>query len=303
MTLSMGYESVLATDSELPFDGSSQPFEFQSENVRKTGQILDTGGMRGTRSHHVSRTRFGPSTYAGPIVINPSPLDLDIWLPRILGAAEDSDDFELAETLPEFFLLINRVAEFGDEPGFRYDNCKVNRATLRGTFQGFVELEIDIAAKGEVTNQAFPTLTLGVTDADAPYVFTDGVLTLQGESRPIRSFEVVFDNLLDVVHHNSINPTDIDPQDRIVTVRADVPWNSDNAQDLYEQALAGAAASLVLTGVSGSLETTISFAALQVPDRSPNVTGKPSIPFNLEMEARRTDDDPEVSIENVSSTP
>lgn len=300
MTISMGVQTNMATDDALPFNTASQPFEFQRETLRKNGQILDTSGIRGTRSHHVSRTRTGPYGVSGSIVINPSPLDLDIWLPRILGAAEGASDvFDLAETLPEFFVLIDRVASFGTGAGFQYENCKINRGILRGTQGGFVELELDIIGKVETPNIAFPSLTLGSASADAPYVFTDATVTLQSSAREFSDFELVVDNQLVADHRNSLTATDIDAQDRIVTLRMNVPWIAGSATDLYEQALAGAAGTFKLT--NGNLSSTWTLPALQVPDRSPNVGGKGPINYNLEMTARRTAASAELSVTNDST--
>lgn len=55
--------------------------------------------------------------------------------------------------------------------------------------------------------------------------------------------------------------------------------------DLYDQALAGSAAALTLTGVGGSLA--FSFATLQVPARGPTIPGRREIPLELEGTARK----------------
>jgi hypothetical protein len=299
MTVKIGAFANFATDATSSFDGSSEPFEFISESIKKQGQILDTSGLRGTRSHNVARTRIGPYTVGGSVVINPSPNDLDIWLPRILGAAESVDVFNVAETLPTFSVLVNRVASHGTNGGMQYDDCIVSRATFRSSQGGFLELEIEIVGKTETVDVAFPSLTLGVTDADKPYVHTDAVLTLQSATRQMQSVEVIIDNVVESTFHNSISATDVDPTDRIITVRAEVSWQDANAQALYEQALAGAAAILKYTGVSGTIATTIDFATLQFPDVSPNVSGKGRIPYNLEMISRISGANPDIKFTNV----
>lgn len=260
------------------FDASSEPYEFVSESVQKKGKILDTDGIRGTRSHHVARTRPGTYEIGGSITLHPSPADLDLLLPRILGAAEVADTFDLAETLPLFGILIDRVAET-----FEYTDCKVSKATFKGSSGGLVELVLEILGTMEVTGTTFPALTLDTSAAAAPYVFSDGVLTLAAAARKMMDFELVIDNGLNARFTNSQSATSITPQDRTITLKTTNPFTADEA-DLYGQAVEGAAGTLVLT--NGGMSTTFTFAALQVPDMSPVVGGKQEIPLTLEMTAR-----------------
>jgi hypothetical protein len=260
------------------FDASSEPYEFVSESVQKKGKILDTAGIRGTRSHHVARTRPGTYEVGGSITLHPSPADLDLLLPRILGAAESADTFNLAETLPAFGILIDRVAET-----FEYTDCKVGKATFKGSAGGLVELTLEILGAAEITGTAFPSLTLATSAAAAPYVFSDGVLTLLSAARKLMDFELVIDNGLNARFTNSQSATSITPQDRTITLKTTNPFTADEA-DLYDQANEGAAGTLVLT--NGAMSTTFTFAALQVPAMSPVVGGKQEIPLVLEMTAR-----------------
>ena len=76
------------------------------------------------------------------------------------------------------------------------------------------------------------------------------------------------------------------------------PFTSDEV-DLYNQALAGAAASLVFT--NGGYSTTFSFAALQFPDRSPVVPGKTEIPLELHGTARKSGSTSELVVTHDST--
>jgi len=263
------------------FDGSSEPYPFVSEGLARADTLLDTNGIRGTRSHASERVRSGVYTVGGTILLHPSPADLDLWLPRILGAAESTDTFDLAETLPEFGVLIDRVAKT-----FEYTDCKVNRATFRSSVDGngLLQLELDIVGKTEVEDTSFPTLTLGTADNDAPYAHHDSVVTLAGGAVDARSIEIVIDNLLEASFNNSRTATSITPQDRIVTVRTVHPFNSD-VTGLYGTAAAGIDGSVVYT--NGNMSTTFTFGQLQFPNESPLVSGKNSIPYTLNMTARK----------------
>src|SRR5688572_9315496 len=84
------------------FDSSSERYEFLYETLQKRPRIVGGNGIRGTRAQSVERTRLGAYPVGGRIAMNVSPADLDLWLPRILGATESSDTFATAESLPSF---------------------------------------------------------------------------------------------------------------------------------------------------------------------------------------------------------
>lgn len=289
---SMGYQARLAMDAVTPFDVSSEPYEFVSEALQKQGEILDTAGIRGTRSHSVERTRSGTEKVEGSITLHVSPTMLDTLLPRILGGSEDADVFDLAETIPEFQVMVDRVAKV-----FTYEGCRVNKATFRGSSGGLLELVLDLIGKTESVGNAgtFPALTMPV---DPPYVFHDGVLTVASTQRRFMEFEIVIDNALQARFANSATATDVSSADRIVTFRCKSPFTADEV-DLYNLPLAGAAASLTFT--NGGYTTTFDFPALQFPDRSPVVAGREEIPLELEGIARKTGSTAELTVTHDSA--
>lgn len=268
---------------------SSVPIPFISHTLARQGQILDTNAIRGTRSRFAERTRIGPATFGGTVVFHPDPKTLDVFLPRILGAAEDTDSFELAETLIEFAIGVDLVGD-----AFTYNNCQVNRATFRASEQGFVELELDILAKS-IADLTFPTLTDDLSAAnDAPYQLSDCVLTLSGQTPDVLSFEITIDNFLASRYANSLTPTSITPQDRQVTLNATLGWNSTSAA-LYGDASHGAGATestaitdgaMVIT--NGNMSTTFTFEDLRVDSLTPSVPGKTEVPLVLTATSRKT---------------
>lgn len=309
-TAAIGAQARLAVDDALPFDSSSKTWEFVSENIQKRATIIDDAGIRGTRSHVKERTRAGTYTIGGTLVFNPSHLFMDWWLPKILGANESTNTFALAETLPSFYLWIDRVTK-----GFVYEGCVVSRATLRGSEGQLLELALDIEASREGSDNAgsFVADTLeaagafaaasipaiGITDDDAPFAFTDGVYTLSGTARGIKSFELVIDNVLDTGRFlNNVYRSQIPATDRIVTLRAQTTYTSDEV-DLYGQALSGAAATLAFTNTVGAAALTATLAALQVPAVTPVVNGKGEIMLEIEGVARMSSTTRELVFQNV----
>ncbi len=223
------------------FDTLSEPYEFTSESLQKGASSsipLASEGLVRIMSpeREPERMRLAVRSRCIP--------RRRIWTCFYLafsGADEVSDVFALAESLPAFGVLIDRVAET-----FQYTNCKVNTATFRGSAGGLVELMLQLVGMSEITGTAFPAVTLDTTAKAAPYVFSDGVLTLQTASRQMMDFELVIDNGLSHRFTNSQTAASITPQDRTVTLKTTNPFTAAEL-DLYGQTTAGAAGSLVLT--------------------------------------------------------
>jgi len=287
---SQGAQSLLCIEplaSPHTFDTSSEPYEFLYESLRRQGRIIGGHGVRGTRSASMERTRAGAYSVVGRIAMHPSPATLDLLLPRILGGTESADTFPLAETLPAFGVLIDRVNE-----QFEYTDCKVNRAMFRGRAASLtgndpepIELVLEIVGKTEVTGTTYPALTLGTAANYAPYVFEDASsgLTLNAATRDMLAFELMIDNHLHARFSNSLTATSITPRDRTVALQVLTPYTSDES-NLYAQTNLGATGSLVFT--NAGMSTTFTFGTLQVPPRSPIVKGKTEIGLELLMTAR-----------------
>lgn len=302
-TASMGHQARLGTKKETTYGSAvtvDQGFVFVNENIAKRGVIVERSGLRGTRSHQADDTRVGPYTVGGQLVLEPTPEDLAIWLPRILGADPSGTSYQLAETLPSFTLSIDRVAKV-----FTYTGCKVKRAVFQGAQGGLLRLILEIVAQSESVAAAgtFPALSLGTTQ---PYIFSDLALSLASAAREVKQFELAIDNgLVTDRFMNSLTIVNAPEGDRTITLRTVHAWAAGNT-DLYSQALAGAAGTLQLTNALGGTpptgyQTTFSFATLQVPDRSPNVPGRQELFLNLEMVARRVGATPELTVTHDST--
>lgn len=271
---------------------SPKGFEFLSESVRKNSAIIDTQGIRATRSHIVERTRTGPYTVSGSIRMMPGGVELDNILPYIMGAGSNPT-YTLAETIPAFDLCVDRVAKV-----FTYTGCKVTKATFSASEGQPMELNIDVEGLTETVGNAasYPSVTLSTM---APYVMMDCALTALSSSRQIKEWELTIENVPDADRFlNTSSRTEIPIIDRMVTFRFVVPFNSDNT-DLYNQALAGAAATLVLT--NGALSLTFTMAALQIPATGPTVNSKGEIVLELAGQVRKSSSTLELVIANDST--
>jgi len=290
---SMGHQSRLSLAAGGTAIGSyTEAYEFLAESLRKQLTIVDTAGLRGTRSHPAERTRDGTYAIGGGLQFHATPAMLDLLLPRILGANEATDVFALAETLPEFDVLIDRVAK-----RFVYAGCQVNRATFRAAAGGPLELDLDVIGKTEVVSAtAFPSITAPV---DPPYVWQDCVCTVNGSARVVTQWDLTIDNALNARFSNSQTATDIHSTDRIVTVNLTVPYTSSEV-DLYGVNTGGAAAATFVF-TNGNYSTTFSIAKLQIPDQSPVVDGRGEILLQLQGVAKQSSTTKELVITHDST--
>ena len=269
------------------FDASSEPYDPLYETLKKTGRIVGGNTIRGTRSQASERTRYGHYEVGGRVAFNISPIDLDLWLPRMLGAAESTDVFALADTLPSFGILVDRVTQT-----FQYKDCVVDRWMIHGKAgpgdgdPDLLELVLDIIAKDEVTGTSYPSLTLPVTSNVAPYVMSDcSTLTLASAARLMKEFWLVGSNYVQRRWVHSITATRLTPRDRTIGLRAIFPYDSDHSS-LYSQAIAGATATMTFTNSNISKSLQLVFGTLQCADHSPTVQGKQEINIQIEGTAR-----------------
>jgi hypothetical protein len=307
MGCSQGAHSKLLVDSALPFDASSEIYDFLYEDLQKKGRIVGARGITGSRSQVIERTRLGTYLTSGRIASYTSPYDLDNWLPRILGASPSGDTFALEEALPAFHVLIDRVGG-----AFRYGECYVNRGVFRGKAgpgdaePELIEQIVEIIAQDETADTAaniWPGVepTLDTSAARVPYIMADGVLTINSTDYYFQEFVLVVDNHLQPRWVNSLTPTAICPSNRTVALRVGFPFTA--ASDavfsgLYDLAAAedGVTATLVFT--AGTVSTTFTFNGLQWADNSPVVQGKQEIPLYIDFISRMKGTDREIVVTN-----
>ncbi len=261
-TAQMGHVSNFGTSDSGAID---EEFYFESCDFGKNGTVMERDGMRGTRSLSADDIKEGIFTCDGPVSLVPTPEDLDIWLPRILGASEAATDiFALAETLPEFNVGVDRGGD-----AYTYDGVKVNKATFRCSKGEPLRLLLDLIGKTETTGQTFPTLTLSNAGF---YAMHELVLTIESVEREVAEIEIVIDNqLVGDRHNNSQSVTDIPSGGRLITMKVVMPFSGANVA-LHNAAVTGAAGTAAWS--FGGYSTSFAFAALQAPKQTPPVRGK-----------------------------
>lgn len=300
MSANMGHQALMGTRAEVTYGtaagATTEGFVFVSNSVRRVRSILPRDGIRGFRDEVSTDTREGTDVVSGQIVLEPTPEDLAIWLPRILGGTPSGTAYAVAETLPSFTHEIKRHA--GTKGMATHTGCKVSRATFSCAQGQLMRLAMDIVGQDETlaTGSGFPSLTPTVTQ---PYVMHDFALTLVSATREFSSFNLVIDNQLDAGRFmNSRQITNLPEGGRLVTLSTTHDDNTTNA-DLLDQALAGVTGTLVAT--NGAYSTTFTFGILQVPAETPGIEGRGAIDLTLNMTARRTGTTPSIAVTHDST--
>ena len=282
-TPAVGVAAKMAFDTALPFDTSSIPMEFESCSVKKTGRIIATDGMRGTRQLIAERSRNDGYDVAGTITMAATPLALDSWLPLILGGTESTDVFNLAETLQSGLVMM----DYGTKV-FTWAGVHVNKCTFRAQQGKVLMMSLDIVAKTEAVSAAggFPVLTMPV---DLPYVLADAVVTEVSAVREVSEIEIVIDNQMDTARaQNSLTRTSFPSAGVMITLSTNHPYSTDEVA-LYEQSVLGTAGTIVFTNASSAGKVlTFAFANLQAPDIGPDLASKSEIRLPVQYVARRT---------------
>ncbi len=289
MTASMGAQSKTGIGTT---NTVTVGYEVMSNTLARHASHIASAGIRGTRQHTAERVAVGPYTISGSTVHNPTPLELDGLLPFIMGGSKDANTniIAFAETLPDAYIAVNKIAVHNSTAWVLYNNCKAARATFRGATGQPLEVSIDWEGLTETLDLAAPTLTY---KTDGIYVVSQGVFTLGGTAYPVNEFELTIDNgaVTDRFYNLSTHArSDIPLTDHVVTFRTNIPWSSTDSQStvaVYDETdanIAGQAATLVFSGTSIAL--TFSMPLLQLVASSPVVNGRGEITLPLQGQAR-----------------
>jgi hypothetical protein len=271
-------------------------YDFLSEGLALTEEIVDGSGIVGSRSRPKERARQGIRRVTGSLNMQPSPVELNTLLPWVLGGVKDGATFEipLTETLPEKFITIDRVQKV-----FTYNGCKASRMTVRGAQGQPVQFTFDVEGKDETVAAAgsFPgTWALDLTAG--PYMFHEAVISVAGTPYNYREFELTLDNGLDGERFlNSQTRTEIMAHDRLVTVSLTGPYGDNSAT--YGLAVLGVAVLITLT--NGIYRLIFSMPAVQFPRQSPTVEGRSEIFLPLNGVARKSGASAELTVTNDTS--
>lgn len=279
--------------ASLPFSSSAKPLAINRESMTAKDTRKNHQATYGSRSQHAEHTRITRIDVAGQLEFPWTPEFGAYILPFIMGANASGTTFALGETLTPFQLQIDRVSKV-----FTYNDCYVNKATWKAATGDFVMCTLDLLAVSETVGNSGTGQSL-TTPLELPYIFSDGALTMDSVSRAPFDFELTVDNKLTASFRNATTAGYIAPSDlREVAFKTTNPYGSTET-DLYNQALAGIAVSLVLT--NGNYSTTFAMPAVQFPSESPTRPDNSEMKLMLDGIARMTSTSRELVITHDST--
>ena len=107
----MGYLAALAMQpyanlaATTTFSSSSARLEFVDHDIREEIDVIGDDGLRGTRTRAVERLALGNVKIAGSVTLEPTPAELELLMPFILGTSSSGGTYAVADTLPNLYLL------------------------------------------------------------------------------------------------------------------------------------------------------------------------------------------------------
>ena len=258
MTAAMGYHAQLEISASNPVDTR---FDFISESLGVDENFIDTNGLRGTRDRSIERVRQGIRHIGGQIRLQPTAVELAALLPWILGANASGTTYAIADTLQSRYVTVDRVSKV-----MTYNGCVIDRCTIRGSQGEPLDITLDVCGLDETVGNSgtFPSLSLDTTTG--PFVFTDGVFSINSTTVNARSFELVVNNHIDRERFfNSLTAVSLIPMDRHVMLNTQLPYG--DASALYATGAGGVACTLTFTNGGTSLALTMPKVAF--PRKSP----------------------------------
>lgn len=297
MPATSGYQArwvVKGGASPRDMSAGSERWPFISDSGRRTKELLLGEGITGSRSHHISQTRAGAYKVGGALVCNPSYAFFDAWLPRILGGVESTDTFPVAETLPEWDIMNDRVAKI-----VRYNDCKVGKFTLRYA-PGLLQGTIDYVGKTAVeTGNTFPTVALGVAAADTQLTYHESTFSLAalttGQSI-VREGIITVDNMPDELPAAGMDHTEtVREGGRVVTLTLTNGMTVTEWDQLYGTETPWTA---TVTNAYGLMSNVWTLRNLQAPRETPIINGKGEVTLGLTFTAHEDNTNKELTVVN-----
>lgn len=300
---SEGAFSALAIDEVgATFDADSERYEFLAENIGLREGIVKGLGLTGELDTLSSHLRPGAGYVAGNLMMNISPKEFDLWIPRFLGGTETSNVHSMGSTFPAFDMLIKR-----DKGTFKYSNCYVTQAMIecetKINSEGddepqLIKLTMAILGFDESSGQTWPDPGPDIDLQNKLYWLSgDSTLTLNSTAYPFDWFRLVINNMMRPRLRNNLRPVCIESHGRSVLIDTLIPHSATAHSNLYNTRLNGAGslsfASSKYLGNSDS-STIFTLAKLYQEKQTPQTRGRTETHLPLRLHASKNDNSTDV---------
>jgi hypothetical protein len=275
--------------------GNGIQLDFQRFGLQRQTTLTNLNGMRGTRSQFAARTRSTAVRYSGPLVLEPTPVEMAGVIKYALGGTPVGTSMPLSDTLAAFVTGFLK----GGQRYYTFGGCKVDRLRIEGGPGRPMQLTLDVMALTRSKGAA--GTAPGGTSLDTttvPYVYSDLVLTVGGNTQDTFNYVLEVNNFLDPRQVNALAPTALTPTDRSVTVTLEPAWG-DNP-DIDDLDPAGVPVTAVWT--AGATSLTLSTPLVQFGGDDGEAAGRTEIHFPMTGMARASAAGNELAV-TLDSTP
>ena len=255
-TPSIGFEGRLYVGATT----LTEAYPFVSESLTETVAMTEDRGISGRPTKRSERIVVATKDIAGDIVLEPTPAELDVWLPRILGGTKTLNIVKLATTIPTFNVLINKGGDL-----HQFNTCAVNTATFRFTVGEPVQLTLNVLGKTKTLPEAEPDVA--ITD-NPPYVCHEAVLRIGGTIRETNEVTLTVNRNLQGLRRFSQTLTHVQEGPIAITFSPVLPFTADEVALLALEAT-GATGQIVVT--KGGNSCTFDLANVKFTGAGPTV--------------------------------
>jgi len=296
MTESMAYLANMCIKNASSLGTGAAKMKYLTNGLKEMRPIEQNDGIRGTRSRNVADIAQGNINVAGQITVEPTPIELDRWLP-FMGFSVSTITWSLTETLSDLYIRTDMTAKV-------YDFLtRISAWTLTLEPGKKWKLALDLVGKTLTVQSSGTSLSGSVDDLSRPYMMYDsgGGITIGGTLYDVDKLEIKCDHKIEPTFMSGQTATDLEPTDRIVTVTVQPKYTASETGLLdAAQALTSQAASLTLT--NGGCSCAISFPALVADSQSVEIAARNAkLRLPLTYYAYKSSSTPEIGIVNDSS--
>ncbi len=284
---SLGYMADMAIHTAADFtSGTPVAMKYISNTLQETVPIEESESIRCELDRNIADVAIGNISVAGAITCTPTPIEWGRWLP-FMGFSVSTNTWTVTNTLAdlyvrtymgatnaELFTFLTRVTSFGlvIEPG--------KKAVLT---QNLVGKTLTTSS-----SYSFPT----IDDLSRPFMAYDlGAttgITIASVAQYCSRIELNVDYKIDPTYMTGPTATDLEPGDRMVTLKVQYKFNSAAEAVLFAANRAGTTQTGAFTLTNGGTSMAFSFGAMKAVSVSPPVNDRGKIRMDVEYHCYKT---------------
>ena len=249
--------------------------EFVSCDIKETRDLVEDDGLRGSRTRQMERVAQGQIHIGGSITMQPTPSEMAVVLPLVMGAGS-----LITDVMSDTTVVLDTGTQASTYTG------RFSKMTMSGQPGKKVTVKLDFVGKSSSFGAGGTSGTLDI--ANRPYMFSDsGGITINGGVYSIDKFEFVIDNKIEPTYMQGQYPTDIEPTDRICTLGIQTRYTTEQA--LLTLAQAGPVIGSPLVGsigfTNGSNSMSFTWGAMVAKSETVTVPGRQHLrlPLNYNL--------------------